>query len=338
MAGRLLHFQNRNGRYFARLVIPKDLRPYIEDKTELRAPLGGDYRAAVRKHPGVVDGFMQRIAQAERQKAATLGSVATPGRYPLTVKQMARQLYDKRLELDEIGRNDFPGYASISVNDELVLALRDGIAGKLRDARLAALVGQQIDYFRHVGNTTSLSGTAEWRLLARELCKAELEVMERMVERDEGDYTGMPNLPYLQNDIIVENGAAPVSIRGIFEDYISSRQILGRGKEAEKRWAPVFQKFIAHLGHNDASKVTKKDIIAWRDTLRQNLSPSTISKVYLTAIGTAFNWAVSEDRLKDNPAKDVRQETPKHRNTETPKGKRKGFYQGRGDSYFAILL
>ena len=312
MAGRLLHFQNRNGRYFARLVIPKDLRPYIEDKTELRAPLGGDYRAAVRKHPGVVDGFMQRIAQAERQKAATLGSVATPGRYPLTVEQMARQLYDKRLELDEIGRNDFPGYASISVNDELVLALRDGIAGKLRDARLAALVGQQIDYFRHVGNTTSLSGTAEWRLLARELCKAELEVMERMVERDEGDYTGTPSLPYLQNDHVIEEYAAPVSISRLFDDYIASRHFLGRGKGAEKRWEPVFPKLVAHLGHDDAQKITKKDLIEWRDTLKQSLAPSTINKVYLTAVKTVLNWAVSEDRLEENPAKNVRQEMPKH--------------------------
>jgi integrase len=313
MAGKLRYFLERDGRYFARLVIPKKLRQYFENKTELREALGGDRRAAERKLHAAVASLKQKITSVEQHNSITTsGAPVKSVPNPLTVEQMVRQLYEMRLDVDEISRSEHTGYELTSVNDELVLAIRDGIAGKLQDHTLAALVGHQIDFFRNRGNTAALSGTAEWRSLARELCKAELEALDRMVERDEGDYTGMPNLPYLQNDIIVENGAAPVSIRGIFEDYISSRQILGRGKEAEKRWAPVFQKFIAHLGHNDASKVTKKDIIAWRDTLRQNLSPSTISKVYLTAIGTAFNWAVSEDRLKDNPAKDVRQETPKH--------------------------
>jgi hypothetical protein len=71
MAGELRHFMERDGRYFARLVIPEDLRPYLENKTELRAPLGGDYRAAVRKHAGGIGDFMEKIALAERRNATT---------------------------------------------------------------------------------------------------------------------------------------------------------------------------------------------------------------------------------------------------------------------------
>jgi hypothetical protein len=38
VAGKTTHLLNRNGRYFARLVVPKELRPFIGGKTELRSP------------------------------------------------------------------------------------------------------------------------------------------------------------------------------------------------------------------------------------------------------------------------------------------------------------
>ncbi len=34
---------NHDGRYFARLVIPKGLRPFMGGKSELRTALGADY-------------------------------------------------------------------------------------------------------------------------------------------------------------------------------------------------------------------------------------------------------------------------------------------------------
>lgn len=39
MAGRVRDLLNRDGRYFARLVIPRDLRPFVDRKTELRRRL-----------------------------------------------------------------------------------------------------------------------------------------------------------------------------------------------------------------------------------------------------------------------------------------------------------
>ena len=53
MTGKIKNMVNRKGRYFARLVVPKDLRGIV-GKTELRTPLGGDFRAAVRLLPGAV--------------------------------------------------------------------------------------------------------------------------------------------------------------------------------------------------------------------------------------------------------------------------------------------
>ncbi|MEH6521307.1 DUF6538 domain-containing protein [Sulfitobacter sp.] len=47
------HLVNRSVRYHARLVVPKDLREVL-GKTELRVPLGGDYRQALKLLPSAV--------------------------------------------------------------------------------------------------------------------------------------------------------------------------------------------------------------------------------------------------------------------------------------------
>jgi hypothetical protein len=51
MTSKIKYLLYREGRYYARIVIPVQLRPYIENKTELRIPLGADRRAALRQHP-----------------------------------------------------------------------------------------------------------------------------------------------------------------------------------------------------------------------------------------------------------------------------------------------
>jgi hypothetical protein len=53
MAGEVRNMVNRSGRYFARLVVPKDLRGIV-GKTELRLPLDGDYREALKLLSGAV--------------------------------------------------------------------------------------------------------------------------------------------------------------------------------------------------------------------------------------------------------------------------------------------
>ncbi|PSL20476.1 DUF6538 domain-containing protein [Shimia abyssi] len=64
-AGKIRHLVNRNGRYHARLVVPKDLREII-GRSELRTALGGDYRQALKKLPGEVARLQNQIATAER--------------------------------------------------------------------------------------------------------------------------------------------------------------------------------------------------------------------------------------------------------------------------------
>ncbi|WP_420712663.1 DUF6538 domain-containing protein [Ancylobacter sp. SL191] len=52
IAAKVRHLLNRKGRFFARLVVPKDLRPFMDGKSELRSSLGPDRRTALKKLAG----------------------------------------------------------------------------------------------------------------------------------------------------------------------------------------------------------------------------------------------------------------------------------------------
>jgi hypothetical protein len=81
MAGNVRYLPS-DGRYYARLVIPKDLRPFIDGKAKLRKPLGGDRRNAISKLPGAATALQHDIAIAERRagtgRAGRQASVGRP--------------------------------------------------------------------------------------------------------------------------------------------------------------------------------------------------------------------------------------------------------------------
>ena len=78
MAGKVRHLTNCSGRYHARLAVPKDLRRIV-GKIELRAPLGGDYRQALKLLSGAVAQLQHQIAIAERRAGS---GQPGPARYP----------------------------------------------------------------------------------------------------------------------------------------------------------------------------------------------------------------------------------------------------------------
>ncbi|WP_432766722.1 DUF6538 domain-containing protein [Ponticoccus alexandrii] len=185
MAGKLRHFLQRDGRFYSRIVVPKELRGII-GKSELRAPLGADRREAVRRHQIEVAKLMTQVAAAEEKLALTTGARPAQPRYPMSGEEMAQLNYRLRLDQDAEVRVASPAYARVGIDDQYVGQLRAGIAGAATDTELCDLVGHRIALFRARGYTEAVQGTPEWRGLAMMLCVSEYEALERAVERDEG--------------------------------------------------------------------------------------------------------------------------------------------------------
>lgn len=304
MAGKVRNLVDRNGRYHARLVVPKDLRR-ITGKTELHSPLGGDYRQALKLLPGAVAQLQHQIALAE-QKAGAGKPQTGPARYPLAPDQIAVSHYMQRLAFDDELRND-PRWPSVGIDDFLVRQLREAISGKANDAELADLVGAQIERFRAAGNLDAAPGSNAWRVIARALCSAELEALERVVERDEGDFTGTPSAPIIKNAQPPEKAPAPVSLKGLWAEYVQMRMQTGGMRNGGKRQGVAIEGLSKFVKHDDAARLNRKDIIAWRDHLRKSLSARTISDVHLSTVRSLLNWAVENEKLSENVAATVKQ-------------------------------
>ena len=59
----------------------------------------------------------------------------------------------------------------------------------------------------------------------------------------------------------------------------------------------------AHVGHNDAARITKADMVAWKDALvALGRAPKGIKDGQLAATRSIFNYAIANDLLAFNPA------------------------------------
>lgn len=203
-------------------------------------------------------------------------------------------------------------------------------AGKASTDEIDATIGWAIDAFMERGNHSLKRDTPEWRSMAMKLAAAQLEAIARQDERSHGIFNGTPKHPALANADAVASIPEPVSLKGLFADYLEERERAGKGKEARRRWTPVFDDLANFLGHDDANRITRKDMIAWKDAkLKSGLSLRTVKYVNIASVNAVFRWAVNNDRIAENPAERVK--LPNDRKTLT---REKGF---RDNEALAIL-
>jgi integrase len=73
-------------------------------------------------------------------------------------------------------------------------------------------------------------------------------------------------------------------------------------------WRRVVDRLAQHLGHHDAERITKADIVGWKDALlASGKGPKTV-KNHVDIIHALYNSALSNERLRrtDNPAHGVK--------------------------------
>jgi hypothetical protein len=96
----------------------------------------------------------------------------------------------------------------------------------------------------------------------------------------------------------------PVPLRSIFASYAKEAAL---APSTVKRWSPVLERLIGHLGHDDAGAITRGEIIAWKDALLVGgMSNVTVRDVYLAATKATLQCAVDQEHLAENPAAGVK--------------------------------
>ena len=354
MAGKLRYWKEKDGRFFARVAVPKRLQPYLDrPRGELIEALGADRRVALRIHPAAVARLQSEIAAAEQKvNAGTARQFEhQPARTPITTADFGRAVwhrYEEALEEDETKRERYPSSSEIAAEHDLLLkkvqsgqvatnalALFDASFDYLvlkearaldqygREIRLLALkrelavgdthqVEHEVDEFLKRHALVAEPDSAERSVLAKQMMRGEIEALNRSIERDKGDYTGKPSDPIVKPPAILRM-EDPVKISELWADYVKSRVQAGFLKDGGKRQGPVIKSLRTFVKHDDARRITKKDIIAWRDDLLsvKVLAAKTVSDIYLSTVRSLFGWAHENERLPENVAEKVRQPKPR---------------------------
>ena len=115
-----------------------------------------------------------------------------------------------------------------------------------------------------------------------------------------------PRHPFLQHE-----ASAARTYRAAIDDlvngYMRELQATGKGQAAALRWKSVFVGLKRFLGHDDARRITRADVIRWKDDLiARPLAPKTVRDVHLSAIKAVLSWGVDNARLDANPAAGVK--------------------------------
>ena len=350
MAVKIRFLLFRDGRYYARRIVPTELRPII-GKNELREPLGADRRRAIEQLPVAlvkINALIDHARAAQYSRNGADRAYLAAKLAPMAASELARTHYNEQLALDDALRNSGSGWAKIGINDAYVFDLRAASAGTLNDAEIVELLGSFINRYYLRGNITAAPNTPEWRQYARALADAELEVLARMFERDEGASYSTNHPVHLAPRVVEdveEPFVAPVSLRGLLDLHLTHLVSNGGGISARKSWTPVFEDLLQFLQvfrglkgparsqADDARRLTADELIAWRDVKLQSLSAKTVKDVWMASVKSVLARAVEDRKLPSNPAKEV-----KVRLVTVPKVREKGFTDGEAEAVLRLCL
>lgn len=289
LAGSIRFLLCRQKRYYARRVVPVELREII-GRSELREPLGADRRRAIEQLPvGLVkiNALLDHARTVLYERQVALKAYASARSAPMDVTQVARTHYEEQLALDEALRNSGSGWAKIGINDGYVADLRAACAGTLSDGELSQVIGQFMRRYELRGNIQAPLYTPEWRSYARGLANAELEVLSKMYERDEGLPDPLRPPSFLQSNIADSEPkfVAPLSMLQLLETHLTRLETNGGGVSTRKAWRPVFDDLLRFLKDHrglkgsaisqadDVHRLQPDELIVWRDLKLQKLSP-----------------------------------------------------------------
>lgn len=358
MARRSNLIRREGGTYYARIYFPADLKNHFpgEDKkvslrTKDEAVAKQRLYPELQKWEALFEELRARrnvtdedkaVAVWEHYETKLLEDAERRRAMPsaAAMEEEAARIW-RRIDLGEIHSGDMVGMINGYADLELMKRAREDDAN-LRRRRLAALK-------RHLGSGEDKliegatrefierqrllidDGSGEFRELASLMIRAEIQALERTLERDGGDYSGVPTDSIVKPAIAKrrEVAAPGESIMELFEIYAreNPRSITADTIAQARRDIGTF---VQHVGVTcPVSRVDKKAVREWKALLmlypvkatetkafegmkidrivehnktvgKPVLSPRTVNR-YLSSLAAFCNWLAAHGYIESNP-------------------------------------
>ncbi len=294
----------KSGRYYYRRAIPDDLRKLYPPGKNGKAPWE-EKRSLDTKSPAEA---RVRHAQVSAEIEAKWASLRK-GVVVLTQKQVVALAGEAYAELVARFRDE-PHEASIW---EAVLKTK----ASWRSAdKLEKWIGPSVDELL-VRKGLVVDSSSRSRLLIA-YHDAVVQAVTLLKRHAEGDYTPDPlanRFPAWERPAggPVPIVAGTVSLRGLVADWWEEARAAHMKPSTHEGYRASVEKFVQFLGHDDATRVTKDDVVAFKDARLKEINPrtgkpisaKTVKDADLAGIRRVLGWGVANKRLSSNPAAGV---------------------------------
>lgn len=301
--------------YFRRAV-PENARHAFDGKREVVLSLGTSNVSEARHRLAVhLRRFDQTVARATKRSDPTTPEPQKASLTALEIDEAVRDWLAERLEVEaakDFGR-DNPEIAD-HLDDNaryealLLLGLRPGRSKPDRQLQTEWIA----DHLIQLHGWQLRQNDGLYRHLLSRVARGEMELGRRISEEVQFE-------PMAQRDAFFSadayrtdverrrdrKGRRSARIMDLFDAYVAEAEC----KPATvKAWRQCLNNLVAYLKHDDATKVTPHDLVAWKEHLAApdaggvRRSARTIRDKYLAAAKTLFKWAADNHKLEGNPA------------------------------------
>jgi|GEM_PF-419453 len=160
-------------------------------------------------------------------------------------------------------------------------------------------------------------GSSQWRNLVRIVGRGQIEASGWLTQDLNGEARVIQDARFSSEQYRLDEARAkerhadaPVSIGSLLEGYLKEHE---PAPATEKVWRRHLSHFIAFLGHDDATRVTLVDVVAWKDKLLEEPADGskpkqvrTVRDSYLPAVRSVFKWGAGNGKIAHNPVAGVR--------------------------------
>lgn len=137
--------------------------------------------------PAVIASFQDTLDAARHElRSKTMRSSPEPATSPLSAEEIATIRFNEELQDGDDLRDLWDRYASMEIDPGHLADLRAIFAGSAPNELIDDVVGREIKLYQKRGHHAWVHGSPEWRRLASRLAQAELAVLERSRERNDG--------------------------------------------------------------------------------------------------------------------------------------------------------
>lgn len=249
--------------YYSRLLVPLDLRPFLDSRQEIRRSLRtSNYRDA-----------KLRAARWEGRIALLFGHLRQHGATMKLdqIKRLVQHYLDTSLEEAEAGRLNGTALGD-NEQEATELAITDLLEATQEQLQLNNFkkIEDEADELLQLHKLTLSKSSEAYRRLCRELLKAKQVFLKAELDRMEGNYWGKDSADYSTRTKTHSSpdSFTPESVRlfsEVLQDYFKHYE--HRDKRTNHEKTVVFNRFMESIGGDKpVQDITKGECVRFRDT------------------------------------------------------------------------